>query len=157
MAKAKADNLISDNRKARHDYHIHDTFEAGIVLTGTEIKSIRQGKLYLKDSFCRIDDRGELWLMGVHISPYEQGNRFNHDPERTRKLLMHKAEIAKLLGQVKEKGYSLVPLNFHFSRGLVKVTVGLVTGKKNYDKRQDIAERDAKRDISRRIREQEKY
>ena len=95
--------------------------------------------------------------MGVHISPYEQGNRFNHDPERTRKLLMHKAEIAKLLGQVKEKGYSLVPLNFHFSRGLVKVTVGLVTGKKNYDKRQDIAERDAKRDISRRIREQEKY
>lgn len=157
MAKAKADNLISDNRKARHDYHIHDTFEAGIVLTGTEIKSIRQGKLNFKDSFCRIDDRGELWLMGVHISPYEQGNRFNHDPERTRKLLMHKAEIAKLLGQVKEKGYSLVPLNFHFSRGLVKVTVGLVTGKKNYDKRQDIAERDAKRDISRRIREQEKY
>lgn len=157
MAKAKADNLISDNRKARHDYHIHDTFEAGIVLTGTEIKSIRQGKLNLKDSFCRIDDRGELWLMGVHIFPYEQGNRFNHDPERTRKLLMHKAEIAKLLGQVKEKGYSLVPLNFHFSRGLVKVTVGLVTGKKNYDKRQDIAERDAKRDISRRIREQEKY
>ena len=157
MAKAKADNLISDNRKARHDYHIHDTFEAGIVLTGTEIKSIRQGKLNLKDSFCRIHDRGELWLMGVHISPYEQGNRFNHDPERTRKLLMHKAEIAKLLGQVKEKGYSLVPLNFHFSRGLVKVTVGLVTGKKNYDKRQDIAERDAKRDISRRIREQEKY
>lgn len=157
MAKAKADNLISDNRKARHDYHIHDTFEAGIVLTGTEIKSIRQGKLNLKDSFCRIDDRGELWLMGVHISPYEQGNRFNPDPERTRKLLMHKAEIAKLLGQVKEKGYSLVPLNFHFSRGLVKVTVGLVTGKKNYDKRQDIAERDAKRDISRRIREQEKY
>lgn len=157
MAKAKADNLISDNRKARHDYHIHDTFEAGIVLTGTEIKSIRQGKLNLKDSFCRIDDREELWLMGVHISPYEQGNRFNHDSERTRKLLMHKAEIAKLLGQVKEKGYSLVPLNFHFSRGLVKVTLGLVTGKKNYDKRQDIAERDAKRDISRRIREQEKY
>ena len=157
MAKSKADNLISDNRKARHDYHIHDTFEAGIVLTGTEIKSIRQGKLNLKDSFCRIDDRGELWLMGVHISPYEQGNRFNHDPERTRKLLMHKAEIAKLLGQVKEKGYSLVPLNFHFSRGLVKVTVDLVTGKKNYDKRQYIAERDAKRDISRRIREQEKY
>lgn len=157
MAKAKADNLISDNRKARHDYHIHDTFEAGIVLTGTEIKSIRQGKLNLKDSFCRIDDRGEIWLMGVHISPYEQGNRFNHDSERTRKLLMHKAEIAKLLGQVKEKGYSLVPLNFHFSRGLVKVTVGLVTGKKNYDKRQDIAERDAKRDISHRIREQEKY
>lgn len=157
MAKEKNDNLISDNRKARHDYHIHDTFEAGIVLRGTEIKSIRQGKLNLKDSFCRIDDRGELWLMGVHISPYEQGNRFNHDPERTRKLLMHKSEIHKLLGQVKEKGYSLVPLNFHYSRGYVKVTVGLVTGKKNYDKRQDIAERDAKRDISRRLREQNKY
>ena len=157
MAKTKSDNLIVDNRKARHDYHIHDTFEAGIVLTGTEIKSIRQGRLNLKDSFCRIDDRGELWLMGVHISPYEQGNRFNHDPERTRKLLMHKAEIHKLWGQVKEKGYSLVPLNFHFARGLVKVTIGLVTGKKNYDKRQDIAERDAKRDISRRLREQQKY
>ena len=157
MAKPKSDNLIVDNRKARHDYHIHDTFEAGIVLTGTEIKSIRQGRLNLKDSFCRIDDRGELWLMGVHISPYEQGNRVNHDPERTRKLLMHKAEIHKLLGQVKEKGYSLVPLNFHFARGLVKVTIGLVTGKKNYDKRQDIAERDAKRDISRRLREQQKY
>jgi len=155
--KKAASNLIADNRKARHDYNIHETFEAGIVLTGTEVKSIRQGKLNLKDSFCRIDGNGEMWLIGVHISQYEQGNQFNHEPERTRKLLMHKAEIRKLLAQIKEKGFSLVPLNFHFSRGNVKVTIGLVTGKKLYDKRQDMAERDAKRDISRQLKEQLKY
>lgn len=156
MAKNTANNLIVDNRKARHDYHIHETYEAGIALTGTEIKSIRQGRVNLKDSFCRIDN-GELFLLGTHISEYEQGNRFNHDPERNRKLLMHKSEIHKLLGQVKEKGYSLIPLNFHYTRGYVKVTVGLVSGKKNYDKRADIAERDAKRDLARRLREQDKY
>ena len=136
MAKKSSPSLIADNRKARHDFHIHETYEAGIALTGTEIKSIRQGKLNLKDSFCRID-KGEILLYGVHISPYEQGNRFNHEPERTRKLLMHKSEINKLHAQVKEKGFSLVPLNFHFSHGYVKVTVGLVTGKKLYDKRQE--------------------
>lgn len=156
MAKQKSDSLIADNRKARHDYHVHETYEAGIALTGTEIKSIRQGKLNLKDSFIRIHN-GEMLLMGVHISPYEQGNRFNHEPERTRKLLMHRKEIDKLFGQVKEKGFSLIPLNFHFNRGYVKVTVGLVTGKKNYDKRQDMAERDAKRDIAKRLKEQQKY
>ena len=156
MAKQNSPSLIADNRKSRHDYHIHETYEAGIALTGTEIKSIRQGKLNLKDSFIRIHN-GEMLLMGVHISPYEQGNRFNHEPERTRKLLMHRKEIDKLFGQVKEKGFSLIPLNFHFSRGYVKVTVGLVTGKKNYDKRQDIAERDAKRDIAKRLKEQQKY
>ena len=156
MAKKSSPSLIADNRKARHDFHIHETYEAGIALTGTEIKSIRQGKLNLKDSFCRID-KGEILLYGVHISPYEQGNRFNHEPERTRKLLMHKSEINKLHAQVKEKGFSLVPLNFHFSHGYVKVTVGLVTGKKLYDKRQDMAERDAKRDIAKRIKEQQKY
>lgn len=156
MGKDTSHSLIVDNRKARHDYHIHETYEAGIALTGTEVKSIRAGKVNLKDSFCRIHN-GELLLVGVHISPYEQGNRFNHEPERTRTLLMHKREIHKLLGQVKEKGYSLIPLNFHFSRGYVKVTVGLVTGKKNYDKRQDMAERDAKREISRRLKEQNKY
>lgn len=112
MAKQSSPSLIADNRKARHDFNIHETYEAGIALTGTEIKSIRQGKLNLKDSFCRID-KGELLLYGVHISPYEQGNRFNHEPERTRKLLMHKSEINKLHAQVKEKGFSLVPLNFH--------------------------------------------
>lgn len=158
MAKTKKDStsLIADNRKARHDYHIHETYEAGIALTGTEVKSIRQGRLNLKDSFCGIEN-GELFLYQAHISHYEQGNQFNHEPERTRKLLMHKAEIHKLLGQVKEKGFSLVPLNFHYSYGLIKVTVGLVTGKKNYDKRQDMAERDAKRDIQRRMKEQDRY
>ena len=110
----------------------------------------------MKDSFCGIEN-GELFLYQAHISHYEQGNQFNHEPERTRKLLMHKAEIHKLLGQVKEKGFSLVPLNFHYSHGLIKVTVGLVTGKKNYDKRQDMAERDAKRDIQRRMKEQDRY
>ncbi len=153
MVKKETSSLIADNRKARHDFHIHETYEAGIALTGTEVKSIRLGRLNLKDSFCRIDN-GEMFLYQVHISPYEQGNQFNHEPERTRKLLMHKSEIHKLLGQVKEKGYSLVPLNFHFSRGRVKVTVGLVTGKKLYDKRQDMAERDAKKDIARRMKEQ---
>ncbi len=148
-----SDNMITDNRKARHDFHIHETFEAGIVLTGTEVKSIRQGKVNLKDSFCRVEN-GELFLYQMHISPYEQGNRFNQDPLRTRKLLMHKREIHRLFGQVREKGFSLVPLNLHFSRGRIKVTVGLVTGKKLYDKRQDMAERDAKRDISRRLKEQ---
>ena len=156
MTEKKSNSLIADNRKARHGFNIHETYEAGIALTGTEIKSIRQGKLNLKDSFCRIEN-GELLLYQVHISPYEQGNRFNHEPERTRKLLMHKSEIHKLLGQVKEKGFSLIPLNFHFSRGYVKVTVGLVTGKKLYDKRQDMAERDAKRDIEKRLKEQQKY
>ena len=156
MTEKKSNSLIADNRKARHDFNIHETYEAGIALTGTEIKSIRQGKLNLKDSFCRIEN-GELLLYQVHISPYEQGNRFNHEPELTRKLLMHKSEIHKLLGQVKEKGFSLIPLNFHFSRGYVKVTVGLVTGKKLYDKRQDMAERDAKRDIEKRLKEQQKY
>ena len=147
---------IAENRIVRHEYFIIESIEAGIELFGTEVKSIRNGGVNLKDSWISIEN-GEAFIRNMHISPYEKGNIFNKDPYRTRKLLMHKAEIAKLLGQVKEKGYSLVPLNFHFSRGLVKVTVGLVTGKKNYDKRQDIAERDAKRDISRRIREQEKY
>ena len=158
MAKTQKDStsLIADKRKARHDYHIHETYEAGIALTGTEVKSIRQGRFNLKDSFCGIEN-GELFLYQAHISHYEQGNQFNHEPERTRKLLMHKAEIHKLLGQVKEKGFSLVPLNFHYSHGLIKVTVGLVTGKKNYDKRQDMAERDAKRDIQRRMKEQDRY
>lgn len=155
MAKKSAPNLIADNRKARHDFHIHDTYEAGIALTGTEVKSIRAGRVNLKDSFCRVE-RGELWLYQMHISPYEQGNRFNHEPLRTRKLLMHKLEISKLAGVVSEKGYSLVPLNLHFSRGRVKVTVGVVTGKKNFDKRRDMAEREAKREIDRRLKEQYK-
>jgi SsrA-binding protein len=145
---------ISDNRKARHDYFIHETYEAGIALTGTEVKSLRQGKVNLKDSFCRIEN-GEVFLLGMHISPYDQGNRFNHDPLRTRKLLLHKYEIIKLLGKIQEKGYTLIPLNLYFKKGKVKVTVALVTGKKLYDKRQALAEKEAKRDIERRMKKPE--
>ena len=149
-------NVVAQNKKARHDYNIVDTIEAGIVLTGTEIKSVRAARIQLKDGYAQIKN-GEAWLINVHISPFEQGNIWNQEPERTRKLLMHKSEIKKLFQQVKEKGFSLIPLNFHFSRGYVKVTVGLVTGKKLYDKRQDMAERDAKRDIAKRLKEQQKY
>jgi SsrA-binding protein len=152
VAKTTGQKYITDNRKARHDYFIHETYEAGIALTGTEVKSLRQGKVNLKDSFCRIDN-GEVNLYGMHISPYEQGNRFNHDPLRTRKLLLHKYEIMKLLGATKEKGYTLIPLNLYFKRGKVKVTVGLATGKKLFDKRQDIAAKEAKRDMDRSLKE----
>lgn len=153
MAKGTSGvKYIAENRKARHDYFIHETYEAGIALTGTEVKSLRQGKANLKDSFCRIE-HGELLLLGVHISPYEQGNRFNHDPLRTRRLLMHKYEILKLFGKTKEKGYTLIPLNLYFKKGKVKVTVALVSGKKLYDKRQALAEKEAKRDIERRMKE----
>ncbi len=142
---------IADNRKARHDYFIHETVESGIALTGTEVKSLRQGKANLKDSFCRIVN-GECLLLGMHISPYDQGNRFNHDPLRTRKLLLHKYEILKLFGKIKEKGYTLIPLNMYFKKGKVKVTIALVTGKKLYDKRQAIAEKEVKRDMERKFR-----
>lgn len=153
MAKGTSGvEYIAENRKARHDYFIHETYEAGIALTGTEVKSLRQGKANLKDSFCRIE-HGELLLLGMHISPYEQGNRFNHDPLRTRRLLMHKYEILKLFGKTKEKGYTLIPLNLYFKKGKVKVTVALVSGKKLYDKRQALAEKEAKRDIERRMKE----
>lgn len=153
MAKGTSGvKYIAENRKACHDYFIHETYEAGIALTGTEVKSLRQGKANLKDSFCRIE-HGELLLLGVHISPYEQGNRFNHDPLRTRRLLMHKYEILKLFGKTKEKGYTLIPLNLYFKKGKVKVTVALVSGKKLYDKRQALAEKEAKRDIERRMKE----
>ena len=153
MAKGTSGvKYIAENRKARHDYFIHETYEAGIALTGTEGKSLRQGKANLKDSFCRIE-HGELLLLGMHISPYEQGNRFNHDPLRTRRLLMHKYEILKLFGKTKEKGYTLIPLNLYFKKGKVKVTVALVSGKKLYDKRQALAEKEAKRDIERRMKE----
>jgi SsrA-binding protein len=147
--------VVSENRKARHDYHIHETYEAGIVLTGTEVKSLRGGKVNLKDSYARIEN-GEIMLHQMHISPYDQGNRFNHEPLRTRKLLMHRYEINKLIGKTKEKGYALVPLKLYFTRGRAKVELGLATGKKTYDKRQDIAERDAKREIDRVFRERQK-
>lgn len=153
MAKPKSGiKYIAENRKARHDYFIHDTYEAGIALTGTEVKSLRRGRVNVKDSFCRLEG-GEVWLEAMHISPYEQGNRFNHDPLRTRKLLLHKYEILKLIGKVKEKGYTLIPLNLYFKKGRVKVTVALVTGKKLYDKRQASAEKEAKREMDIRLKE----
>lgn len=155
MAKESGIKIVAENRKARHDYHIHETYEAGMVLTGTEVKSLRAGKANLKDSYARIDN-AELMLHNMHISPYEQGNRFNHEPMRTRKLLMHRFEINKLIGQTKEKGYTLVPMKLYFTRGNAKVQLGLATGKKNYDKRQDLAERDAKREMDRAFRDRQK-
>jgi len=144
----KKDRIAIDNRKARHDYQILDTYEAGIVLEGTEVKSIRAGKANLKDSYARVE-KGELFLYNMHISPYEQGNRFNHEPKRTRKLLMHKHEINRLLGKIKEKGLSLVPLKLYFKSNKVKVQIGLARGKKLHDKRHALAERDAKREMER--------
>jgi SsrA-binding protein len=143
--------VIAQNKKARHDYHIEDTYEAGIVLTGTEIKSVRAGKVNLKDSFARIKD-GEVWLYNMHISPYEQGNRFNHDPLRTRKLLLNRAEISRLIGLTKEKGYSLVPLRLYLKGGFAKLELALAKGKKLYDKREDLKRKDAKREMERALR-----
>lgn len=144
--------VVAQNKKARHDYFIEQTFEAGIVLSGTEVKSIRLGKVNLKDSYATIEN-GEVILNGMHISPYEQGNIFNKDPMRDRKLLMNRYEINKLIGYTQQKGMSLVPLQLYFKRGKVKVELAVAKGKKLYDKREDIAERDAKREIDRRIKE----
>lgn len=145
--------IIAENRKARHDYHIHETYEAGIALTGTEVKSLRAGKANLKDSYAQFDKKCELYLYHLHISPYEQGNIFNHDPLRNRKLLMHRYELNKLLGKIKEKGFTLVPLKLYFKRGKVKLSLGLATGKKLHDKRQDMIEKDAKREVERELKE----
>ncbi|SFS32012.1 SsrA-binding protein SmpB [Marininema halotolerans] len=144
--------VVARNKKALHDYHIEDSFEAGIVLTGTEIKSIRQGRVNIKDSYALVD-KGEVYLLNLHISPFEQGNRFNHDPTRTRKLLLHKTEIAKLIGQIKQKGFTLVPLDLHMRNGYAKVQLALAKGKKLHDKRQTIAKRDAQREIQRQLKE----
>lgn len=143
---------MANNKKAYHDYFIEETYEAGIVLTGTEIKSVRQGKVSIKESYAKIQD-GELILYGMNISPYEQGNRFNVDPLRERKLLLHKQEIRKLIGYTTMKGLTIVPLKMYINEeGRAKVEVGVARGKKNYDKRDDIAKRDAKRDIERRMK-----
>ena len=144
---------IAQNKKARHDYFIEETYEAGIELFGTEVKSIRQGRVNLKDSWCSID-KGEIFVNGMHISPYEQGNIFNRDPMRVRKLLMHKKEITRLYGIVKQTGYSLIPISLYFKDSRVKVQVGLCKGKKLYDKREDMAKRAAKRDMERAVKEQ---
>ena len=143
---------IAQNKKAFHDYFVIESMEAGIELCGTEVKSIRNGRVNLKDSWCSIDD-GELYIKGMHISPYEQGNIFNRDPMRVRRLLMHKREIMRLFGTVKQDGYSLIPLSLYFKGSKVKVQLGLCKGKKLYDKREDMAARDAKRDMQRAIKE----
>ncbi len=144
--------VIADNRKARFDYFVEETYEAGVELFGTEVKSLRAGGCNLKDSYCDIDG-GEIFALGVHISPYEQGNIFNRDPLRPKKLLMHKAEIMKLTGLVSREGYTIVPLSLYLKGSRVKMALGLCKGKKNYDKRDSIAKRDANRDIERVMKE----
>jgi SsrA-binding protein len=139
---------IVRNRRARHEYHVLQTWEAGLVLQGTEVKSLREGRANLQDAFARLDN-GELWLHNLHISPYEAGNRFNHDPLRPRKMLLHRGEIRKLIGQVEQKGLTLVPLELYFTRGVAKATLALVRGKKLHDKREDLKRRDAERDMER--------
>jgi SsrA-binding protein len=142
--------IIAQNRKARHDYSIEDVFEAGLVLTGTEVKSLRQGRASLVDGFATIDD-GEMFLRNVHIPEYDQGSWTNHEPRRTRKLLLHRAEITRLIGKTKESGLTLVPLALYFSGGKVKVEIALARGKRRYDKRQDLARRDADREVRRAL------
>jgi SsrA-binding protein len=149
------DKVISTNRKARHDYHIEESFEAGIVLTGTEVKSVRGTRVNLKDSYGKVEN-GEIFLYNMHISPYEQGNRFNHDPLRVRKLLAHKKELRQLIGLTQQKGFTLVPLKLYLVGGFVKMELALAKGKKLYDKRDDLAEKTAKRDIDRAFRENQK-
>ena len=148
--------IVCENRKAWHDYFILEKYEAGIVLVGTEVKSLREGKANLKDSFVIIKN-GEAILENVHISPYEHGNIFNHDPLRARKLLLHKTEITRLFSKTQEKGLTLVPLKIYFTKGRAKVEIALASGKKNYDKRRVIAEKTAKREIDRALRERQKY
>lgn len=143
---------IVQNRKARHDYFIEETFEAGIALTGTEVKSLRLGKANLNDSYAAIKN-GEVFVYGLHISPYDMGNRFNHDPLRVKKLLLHRFEINKLIGYTQRKGFTLVPLSLYFRKGKVKVELAVAKGKKLYDKRDDIAKRDAMREIDRRMKD----
>ena len=145
MAKKSGMKLIANNKKAYHDYFILETYEAGIALHGTEVKSLRMGKCSIKEAFIRVENE-EVYVYGMHISPYEKGNIFNKDPLRVRKLLLHKSEIRKLLGKTKEKGMTLVPLKVYFKDSLVKVEIGLAKGKKLYDKRQDIAKKDQQRE-----------
>ena len=148
MAKEKGSRLIANNKKAYHDYFIEETYEAGIAHHGTEVKSLRMGKCSIKESFVRIENE-EVYIYGMHISPYEKGNIFNRDPLRVKKLLLHKSEIRKMKGKIAEKGYTLVPLKVYFNRSLVKVEIGLAKGKKLYDKRQDIAKKDQRREAER--------
>ena len=152
MTKKDQIKVVAQNKKARHDYFIEQTLEAGIVLSGTEVKSVRQGKSNLKESYTVIEN-GQAYILGMHISPYEQGNIFNKDPLRDRKLLLHKSEINKLTGFIQQKGLTIIPLQMYFKNGFVKVELGVARGKKLYDKREDIAERDVKREIERRLKD----
>ena len=148
--------IACENRKARHDFFIHETFETGLALQGTEVKSLRAGRANLKDSYAVIKN-GEVFVEHMHISPYEQGNIFNHDPLRVRKLLMHKAEIIKLFSKTREKGYTLVPLKVYFKHGRAKLELALASGKHNYDKRQDLQTKAAKREVERALKEKQKF
>ena len=156
MAKETSSRLIANNKKAYHDYFIEDTYEAGVALHGTEVKSLRMGKCSIKESFVRIE-KGEVIVYGMHISPYEKGNIFNKDPLRPKKLLMHRYEINKITGKIAEKGYTLVPLRVYFKGSLVKVEIGLARGKKLYDKRQDIAKKDQRREAEREFKVKNLY
>ena len=152
LTMAEKKRVVAQNRKAYHDYFVEDTYEAGIELFGTEVKSIRQGKVNLKDCYCVVED-GEMYVLGMHISPYEQGNIFNRDPLRKKRLLMHKREIIRLYAQVRQEGFTLVALSVYFLGSKVKIEIGVCKGKKLYDKRESIAERDAKREIDRVVKE----
>jgi SsrA-binding protein len=155
MAKGKG-NVLARNRRANFDYAIEDTHEAGIVLQGTEIKSIRAGKVQLREAFVQIRNN-EAWIVNMHISPYEQGNRFNHDPVRTRKLLLHRKQINQLIGKTGQQGYTIVPIQIHLKNGFAKVLVGVGKGKKHYDRREDIKQKEAKRDVARALKESQQY
>ena len=146
------DKTVAVNRRARHEYAVEETLEAGIALTGTEIKSIRAGRVNLAEAYARIE-KGEAWLIGAHIAPYEQGNRNNHEPTRTRKLLLHRDQIAELVGRTQAKGFTLVPLKLYIRNGMAKLEIGIARGKKAYDKRRTIAKRDARRELERSTKE----
>ena len=156
MPKAVGIKIACENRKARHDYFIHETYEAGIELKGTEVKSLCNGRANLKDSYAEIKN-GEIFVEHMHISIYEQGNIFNHDPLRRRKLLMRKKEILKLFGKTREKGFTLIPLKIYFKNGKAKVELALASGKHNYDKRAALAEKSAKRDVERALRDKQRF
>ena len=153
---ARESKLVANNKKAYHDYFIEEKYEAGIALAGTEVKSLRMGKCSIKEAFIRIEN-GEVWVYGMHVSPYEKGNIFNKDPLRPRKLLLRKKEIWKLLGKMKEKGYTLVPLQVYFKEGKAKVEIGLAKGKKLYDKREDIAKKDQRREAEKEFKVRNLY
>ncbi len=156
MVEEKGVKIITENRKARHEYHLLEFLEVGLSLQGTEVKSLRNNRANLQDAYCKIDD-GELWLYNAHISPYDFGNRANHDPRRPRRLLAHKNEIRRLYAKVREKGYTLIPVRMYFSHGKAKLEIALAQGKKLFDKRQDLAAKTARREVERSLKERSRY